>query len=167
MPRVFISIGSNLGDRVRNCRKALEYIGGFAEILRVSSVYETEPVGNEDQPDFINCVAEIETELPPQELLNRTQGVEDRLGRVRNERWGSRLIDIDIIFYDDLIIDSEELQIPHVSAHARRFVLEPVTEIAPGKVHPGFGVTVRELCERLEDGQPVKIVGSPSTLFPQ
>ncbi|HSC36084.1 MAG TPA: 2-amino-4-hydroxy-6-hydroxymethyldihydropteridine diphosphokinase [Thermodesulfobacteriota bacterium] len=167
MPRVFISIGSNLGDRVRNCRKALEYIGGLDEILRVSSVYETEPVGNKDQPPFINCAAEIETALPPQELLKHLQEIEDKLGRIRGDRWGPRVIDIDIIFYDDLIIDSEELQIPHVSAHARRFVLEPVTEIAPGKVHPGFGVTVRELCERLEDGQPVKKVGGPSTLFPQ
>ncbi len=167
MPRVFISIGSNLGDRVRNCIKALNEISAFAEIIRVSSVYETGPVGNEDQPDFINCAAEIETALLPEELLKHLREIEDELGRIRGDRWGPRVIDIDIIFYDDLIIDSEELQIPHVSAHARRFVLEPVTEIAPGKVHPGFGVTVRELCERLEDGQPVKIVGGPSTLFPQ
>lgn len=167
MPKVIISIGSNLGDRVRNCIKALNEISAFAEIIRVSSVYETKPVGNEDQPDFINCAAEIETALLPEELLKHLQEIEDKLGRIRGDRWGPRVIDIDIIFYDDLIIDSEELQIPHLSAHARRFVLEPVTEIAPGKVHPGFGVTVRELCERLEEGQPVKKVGGPSTLFPQ
>lgn len=167
MPKVLISIGSNLGDRVHNCKKALNEISAFAKIMRVSSVYETEPVGNEDQPDFINCAAEIETALLPEELLKHLQEIEDKLGRIHGDRWGPRLIDIDIIFYDDLIIDSEELQIPHVSAHTRRFVLEPVTEIMPGKIHPVFGITVRELCENLEDGQPVKKVGGPSTLFPQ
>lgn len=167
MPKVLISIGSNLGDRVRNCRKALEYIGGFAEILRVSSVYETEPVGNEDQPDFINCAAEIETALLPEELLKHLQEIEDKLGRIRGNRWGPRVIDIDIIFYDDLIIDSEELQIPHLSAHTRRFVLEPICEIDPWLVHPGFGVRVYELLKDIEDKKKVVKTGDPSTLFPK
>jgi 2-amino-4-hydroxy-6-hydroxymethyldihydropteridine diphosphokinase len=166
MPRVFISIGSNLGDRVLNCKKALHEISAFAKVLRVSSAYETEPVGNEDQPCFINCAAEIETALPPIELLKRLREVEDGLGRVRDEKWGPRTMDIDLIFYDDLIIDTEELKIPHVSAHARRFVLEPVCEIDPWVVHPGFGVRVYELLDKLEDAKKVEKVGEPSTLFP-
>lgn len=167
MPRVFISIGSNLGDRVRNCIKALNEISAFAKITRVSSVYETEPVGNEDQPDFINCAAEIETALLPEELLKHLQEIEDKLGRIRGNRWGPRVIDIDIIFYDDLIIDSEVLQIPHVSAHARRFVLEPICEIDPWLVHPGFGVPVYELLKDIEDKKKVVKTRDPSTLFPK
>ena len=167
MPRAFIGIGSNLGDRINNCKKALSEIRGFAEILRVSSAYETEPVGNEDQPDFINCAAEIETALPPLELLNRLRSIEHKLDRFRGERWGPRTIDLDIIFYDDLIIDTEELKIPHVSAHARRFVLEPLCEIDPGLVHPGFGVHVYELLNDLEDTKQVVKIGEPSTLFPR
>jgi 2-amino-4-hydroxy-6-hydroxymethyldihydropteridine diphosphokinase len=166
MPRVFISIGSNLGDRVLNCKKALHEISAFAKVLRVSSAYETEPVGIENQPSFINCAAEIETALPPSDLLTRLHGVEKSLGRIRGEAWGPRIIDIDIIFYDDLIIDTEELTIPHLSAHARRFVLEPVCEIDPWVVHPGFGVRVYELLDKLEDAKKVEKVGEPSTLFP-
>jgi 2-amino-4-hydroxy-6-hydroxymethyldihydropteridine diphosphokinase len=167
MPRVFIGIGSNLGDRVLNCKKALTEISAFAKILRVSSVYETEPVGSEDQPDFINCAAEIETALPPLELLERLHTVEDKLERLRLERWGPRTIDLDIIFYDDLIFDTEELTIPHLSAHTRRFVLEPICEIDPWLVHPGFGVRIGELLNDVEDTKKVVKTGDPSTLFPQ
>lgn len=166
MPRALISLGSNVGDRVLNCKKALGEISGFAKILRVSSAYETEPVGYEDQPYFINCAAEIETALPPLELLGRLHEVEKGLGRVRGEAWGPRIIDIDIIFYDDLIIDTEELTIPHVSAHARRFVLEPICEINPMFVHPGFGVRIYVLLNNLDDGKKVVKAGEPSTLYP-
>jgi 2-amino-4-hydroxy-6-hydroxymethyldihydropteridine diphosphokinase len=166
MPRVLISLGSNLGDRVLNCKKALGEISGFAEILRVSSAYETEPIGHEDQPYFINCAAEIETALPPLELLGRLHEVERGLGRLRGETWGPRIIDIDIIFYDDLIIDTEELTIPHVSAHARRFVLEPICEINPMFVHPGFGVRIYVLLNNLDDDKKVVKAGEPSTLYP-
>ena len=166
MPRAFISLGSNLGDRVLNCKKALGEISRFAEIRGVSSAYETEPVGYEDQPYFINCAAEIETALPPLELLGRLHEVEKGLGRVRGEAWGPRIIDIDIIFYDDLIIDTEELTIPHVSAHARRFVLEPICEINPMFVHPGFGVRIYVLLNSLDDDKKVVKTGEPSTIFP-
>ena len=167
MQRVFISMGSNIGDRVENCRKALEEISAWARIVNVSSVYETEPVGRGDQEDFINCAAEIETPLSPHELLARFKSTENKLGRVSGERWGPRVIDIDIIFYGNLIIDSEELQIPHLSAHVRRFVLEPLCEIEPGFIHPGCGITVSELLQNLEDEKIVTKVGGPSTLFPQ
>jgi len=166
MPRVIISLGSNLGDRVLNCKRALEEISGFAKILGVSSVYETEPVGYENQPYFINCAAEIETALSPLELFGRLRDVEEGLGRVRDERWGSRTIDLDIIFYDDLVIDTEELTIPHVSAHARRFVLEPICEINPMFVHPGFGVRVYMLLNSLDDEKKVVKAGEPSTIYP-
>ncbi|NGZ61286.1 MAG: 2-amino-4-hydroxy-6-hydroxymethyldihydropteridine diphosphokinase [Nitrospira sp. LK265] len=166
MPMALISLGSNLGDRVLNCKRALEEIARFAEIRRVSSVYETEPVGHEDQPYFINCAAEIETALPPLELLDRLHEVETGLGRLRGETWGPRIIDIDIIFYDDLVIDTEELTIPHVSAHARRFVLEPICEINPMFVHPGFGVRVYLLLNNLDDDKKVVKSGEPSTLYP-
>jgi 2-amino-4-hydroxy-6-hydroxymethyldihydropteridine diphosphokinase len=167
MARVFIGLGSNLGDKVLNCKKALNAISDFANIVSVSSVYKTEPVGNEDQPDFINCAAEIETVLPPLELLERLHSVEDKLERLRGEKWGPRTIDIDIIFYDDLIIDTDELTIPHLSAHTRRFVMEPICEIDPWLVHPGFRVHVYELLNDLEDTKRVVKIGEPSTLFPQ
>lgn len=167
MPKAIISIGSNLGDRVRNCINALNEISAFAKIVRVSSVYETGPVGKKDQPDFINCAAEIETALPPGELLDRILEVEDGMGRVRDGRWGPRTIDIDLIFYDELTLDTPDLKLPHPQAHLRRFVLEPVSELMPGKIHPVFGITVRELCGKLGDGQRVKKTGGPSTLFPQ
>lgn len=166
MPRVILSLGSNIGDRVLNCRSALEEISGFAEIRRVSSVYETEPVGHENQPDFINCAAQIDTALSPHDLLSRLREVEKVLGRVRDERWRPRTIDIDIIFYDDLILDTEELTIPHVSAHARRFVLEPVCEIDPMFVHPGFGVRVYLLLNDIDDDKKVVKTGEPSTIYP-
>lgn len=161
-----MSLGSNIGDRVLNCRSALEEISGFAEIRRVSSVYETEPVGHENQPDFINCAAQIDTALSPHDLLSRLREVEKVLGRVRDERWRPRTIDIDIIFYDDLILDTEELTIPHVSAHARRFVLEPVCEIDPMFVHPGFGVRVYLLLNDIDDDKKVVKTGEPSTIYP-
>lgn len=166
MPTVILSLGSNTGDRILNCRKALSEISAFAEIRKVSSVYETEPVGYEDQPDFINCAAEIETSFPPLELLDRLHEVEKRLGRVRGEPWGPRTIDIDIIFYEDLVIDTEELIIPHVSAHARRFVLEPVCEINPMLVHPGFGVRVYMLLNGLDDEKKAVKTGEPSAIYP-
>lgn len=167
MARVFVGIGSNMGDRVLNCKKALQEMSAFSKILRVSSVYETEPFGNEEQPKFINCAAEIETVLPPRELLDLLQSIEDKLERRRGERWGPRTIDLDIIFYDDLIIDTDGLTIPHVSAHTRRFVLEPLCELEPRLFHPGFGVQLRELLNTIEDTKKVAKTGDPSTLFPK
>ena len=165
MARVFVGIGSNMGDRVLNCKKALQEMSAFSKILRVSSVYETEPFGNEEQPKFINCAVEIETVLTPLELLDLLQSIEDKLERRRGERWGPRTIDLDIIFYDDLIIDTDGLTIPHVSAHTRRFVLEPLCELEPRLLHPGFGVQLSELLNNIEDTKKVAKTGEPSTLF--
>jgi 2-amino-4-hydroxy-6-hydroxymethyldihydropteridine diphosphokinase len=155
MQRVFIAIGSNLGDKISNCRRAIDEIAGFCEIVKVSSLYETEPVGNEDQPNFINSVAEIRTDLSPHELLAYLNRIEENLGRVRSEKWGPRTIDLDIIFYGDQIIKDDNLIIPHPRAHLRRFVLEPICEIAPEFIHSEIKISVLELLKNLPDNKKV------------
>ncbi|MEQ9619366.1 MAG: 2-amino-4-hydroxy-6-hydroxymethyldihydropteridine diphosphokinase [Deltaproteobacteria bacterium] len=167
MARVFLGLGSNLGNRKENLREAVQMMSAFTEIVMVSSAYETEPVGNEEQPDFLNCAVEIKTSLPPRKLLAELKAVEDKLGRVRKEKWGPRTIDIDIIFYDNLVIDSDELNIPHPGSHLRRFVLEPLSEISPDFIHPALDVPLSQLLDKLEDSKSVRKAGSPSTLFPQ
>ena len=167
MARVFLGLGSNLGDRNENLREAVQMMSTFTEIVMVSSTYETEPVGNEEQPDFLNCALEIKTALPPGKLLAELKTVEDKLGRVRREKWGARTIDIDIIFYGNLVIDSDELKIPHPGSHLRRFVLEPLCEIDPDVIHPEFGVPISVLLDKLQDSKSVKKSGSPSAIFPQ
>ena len=164
MQRVFIGIGSNLGDTIGNCKIALDEIGNFAEIVRISSLYETEPVGNEDQPNFINSVVEINTDLSPHGLLTHLKSIEDKLGRVRGEKWGPRVIDLDIIFYDDLVIKDDDLIIPHPRAHLRRFVLEPICEIAPEFIHPELEISILELLEKLGDSKVVIKLEQPFTI---
>ena len=148
MPLAYLGLGSNLGDRRANIERALELLGEepTIKVIRVSSFYETEPVGYTDQPDFINAVACVETELPPRELLRAIMSVETKMGRVRTIRWGPRVIDIDILMYDDQQVDEEGLQIPHPRMMERKFVLEPLAEIAPDLVLPG-GKTAGESCE--------------------
>jgi len=163
MQRVFIGIGSNLGDTIGNCKIALDEIENFAEIVRISSLYETEPVGNEDQPNFINSVVEINTDLSPHELLTHLKSIEDKLGRVRGEKWGPRVIDLDIIFYDDLVMKYDDLIIPHPRAHLRRFVLEPICEIAPDFIHPELETSILELLEKLGDSKMVIKLEQPFT----
>ncbi|MCH7949270.1 MAG: 2-amino-4-hydroxy-6-hydroxymethyldihydropteridine diphosphokinase [Candidatus Dadabacteria bacterium] len=167
MQRVFIGIGSNLGDTIGNCKIALEEIGNFAEIVRISSLYETEPVGNEDQPNFINCAVEINTDLSPHELLSHLNSVEDKLGRVRGEKWGPRVIDLDIIFYDGLVMKDDDLIIPHPRAHLRRFVLEPICEIARDFIHPELKISILELLEKLGDSKVVIKLEQPFTTAQQ
>ena len=167
MSRVFIAIGSNLGDRVSYCREALDEIAAFSRITKVSSLYETDPVGKEDQPEFINCAVEINTELSAEELLKELNLVEEKLGRVRHEKWGPRTIDLDIIFYSDKIINEENLEIPHPRAHLRRFVLEPLCEIAPEFIHPKLNLSVSELLDRVEDDKNVIKTADPFTVAQQ
>lgn len=147
--------------------RALEAISDFAKITALSSIYETEPVDNEDQPDFINCVVEIETSIPPFDLLIFLQRVETAIGRERIEEQGPRVIDLDIIFYNNLVIEIEDLIIPHPRAHLRRFVLEPLFEIAPDFIHPSLKVSVCELLDNLRDMKRVVKVGELSTTYPQ
>lgn len=145
--KVFIAIGSNLGDRVENCRKAVELIGKLpsTKVIRESSLYETEPWGYEDQPLFLNGAVEIETSLSPVELLVELKRVEAETGRQETFRWGPRAIDLDIVFYGDDVINEGGLTIPHPRAHERPFVLVPLKEIAPDLIHPVLKKTVSEL----------------------
>ena len=155
MNSVFVSIGSNLGDKIGNCKIAIEEIAAFAKIVKISSCYETEPLGYEDQPNFINCAAEICTDLPPHDLLTKLNKIEDKLGRVRLEKWGPRTIDLDIIFYGEQVIKDDNLVIPHPRAHLRRFVLEPICEIAPEFIHPEYNLSIYELLKEIKDEKKV------------
>jgi len=158
MTKAFIGLGSNLGDRVVNIRKAIELLGGFkdVEVLRRASLYETEPVGIEDQPPFINTVVEIEVQLEPYELLKLCKRIEAQLGRRHEERWGPREIDLDILFFGDVIFNFDDLKLPHPMLHKRRFVLVPLCELDGSLVHPILKKAVKELLAQLTDEKIVK-----------
>lgn len=145
MADAFIGIGSNIGDKEGNIRNAIKLMKGKCKVLKTSSLYETEPVGYKWQDWFFNCAVEIETKLNPNELLEFLQSIERKLGRIKTIKNGPRTIDLDILFYDDLIINEKNLTIPHPRLHGRLFVLEPLKEIAPELVHPVFKKRVNEL----------------------
>ncbi|NOZ25459.1 MAG: 2-amino-4-hydroxy-6-hydroxymethyldihydropteridine diphosphokinase [Nitrospirae bacterium] len=146
MSTVYIGIGSNLGDRKVNCLRALEELNiRGLRVSRVSSQYETEPWGVKDQPGFINMAVEAHTGLTPVEVLRVIKEIEKSLGRRETRRWGPRIIDIDILLYDDRVVDETGLTIPHPHMHERDFVLRPLSEIAPDAVHPLLKKTVSEL----------------------
>jgi 2-amino-4-hydroxy-6-hydroxymethyldihydropteridine diphosphokinase len=129
----YLSLGSNLGDRAGYIRSALELLNeGHTRVLRRSRLYETEPRDFLDQPAFINAAAEVETELPPRDLLARIHEIETKLGRQRVVDKGPRTLDIDILMFDDAVVDEPDLQIPHPRMRERRFVLEPLSELVPG-----------------------------------
>lgn len=146
----YLSLGSNLGNRQANISQALQHLRPRAEIGPVSSWYETEPVGMPDQPPFYNIACRIRTTLAPQALLEFLKRIEKRMGRQETVRNGPRCIDIDILLYDDLVLTGESLRIPHPRMHERAFVLTPMAEIAPKVVHPGLGVTMESLLDRLD-----------------
>ncbi len=154
MANVYLGLGSNLGDREENLGKAIDALNDFDEIevTRRSRVLETEPYGKTDQPEFLNMCVEIDTRMSPLSLLETVLGIEHSLGRVREEVWGPRIIDIDILLYEDLEIELDDLSIPHKEMQKRSFVLEPLAEIAPDAVHPTLGKTVLEMKEDLERG---------------
>jgi len=149
---VYIGLGANLGDRKRNIEEALDMLGKTQKIkvLSVSKLYETAPVGITNQPTFLNAAAKITTELKPLELLTVCQNIEAKLKRVRTVRWGPRTIDIDLLLYGDLIINTKKLILPHPEMHKRAFVLNPLSDIAPKAVHPILGKTIKELSEILQ-----------------
>ena len=152
----YLSLGSNVGDRAANLREALERLHSAGKVGAVSSLYETEPIEFTEQPWFLNCVVELETDLGPAQLLAGILEIEEQMGRHREKKKGPRNIDLDILFYGDEIVDGPELTIPHPAMQERRFVLEPLAEIAPGVTHPTSKKTVRELLESLSAGQVVK-----------
>jgi 2-amino-4-hydroxy-6-hydroxymethyldihydropteridine diphosphokinase len=153
---VYLSLGSNLGDRAGNLRLALDKLGELGTIEAVSAFYETEPVGLTSQPWFLNCAAKLSTEKMPRQLISGILNLEQGMGRQRKQKDGPRIIDIDILLFGTSVIDTRSLTVPHPRLHERRFVLEPLAEVAPEVRHPIFKRTVRELRDALPPGQAVR-----------
>jgi len=150
--KAFLSIGSNLGDPLLNCCRGLDalYAGGQVKLLARSPFYRTQPVDFLDQNWFINAALLVETGLTPFELLDKIRTVQIGMGRKSDSvRFGPRVLDLDIIFYDNLVIDTPHLVVPHPRMHKRRFVLHPICDIDPSVVHPVIGLTVREILDQL------------------
>jgi 2-amino-4-hydroxy-6-hydroxymethyldihydropteridine diphosphokinase len=156
LQRVYLSIGSNVGDREAHLREAITRMGVEGRLLAVSSMYETEPVEFTDQPWFLNCAIAIETSETPEKLVAALLRIEREMGRKRTQKKGPRTIDLDILLFGDLILNSPDLTIPHPAMHERRFVLEPMAEIAPEVAHPVLKKTVRKFLEELPAGQIVR-----------
>lgn len=152
MAIVYIGIGSNLGDRKRNCRRAVELLRREGvRVAKASSLHETGPWGVVGQPDFINMAVEAETALSPRELLVLLKSMEKEMGREEGVRWGPRVIDLDILLYEGLVLEEPGLRIPHPLMHLRGFVLGPLAEIAPGVMHPVLGKSIRDITLALRE----------------
>ncbi|GBF22599.1 7,8-dihydro-6-hydroxymethylpterin-pyrophosphokinase [Candidatus Gastranaerophilus sp. (ex Termes propinquus)] len=167
MPTVYLSLGSNTDDRLSNIQQAVNLLTSCNDensltLLESSTFYETEPWGGVQTNWFVNAAIKVETVLSPVELIRVCQSVEAKLGRDRSkeERWGKRTIDIDILFYDDLVLANEILSLPHINVHRRAFALVPLLEIAPDFVHPVLNKTITELHEELDDPEDVYLYGT-------
>lgn len=156
--KVFVGLGSNLGERETMIRSALTELDGLphTKLVRASSLYDTEPVGEIEQPNFLNAVAQLDTALTARQLLWNLQLVEQRLGRVRTQKWGPRTIDLDLLLYGTLVLDEPNLKIPHPELAKRSFVLVPLVELDPLLVHPETGETLVSLLAKLDTRPPVK-----------
>ena len=159
--RAFIAIGSNLGDRKANYLEAIDRIQKLpgTRVVKQSSLYESEPLGDA-KTWFVNAVIEVETEVFAEELLKRLKAIETSMGRkrVRGKRWGSRVIDLDILFFNNEIIDKRNLKVPHPELHNRRFVLAPLSELAPQLIHPKLSRSVSELLAALKDTKKIHLL---------
>lgn len=150
MSLMYLSLGSNLNDRYANLRRAVDELQKYVRITAISPVFATEPWGDTDQPPFFNiCVAAV-GDLSPRELLDKIKKIESDMGRQPSRRWGPRLIDIDILFYDKLVLKDEDLVIPHPRIAERAFVLAPLAVIIPNFRHPQTGLSVQEMVEKLD-----------------
>ena len=146
----YIALGTNLGDRLANLHAAIRSLPPEIKVLAKSHVYETPPWGYEDQPAFLNMIIKAETELEPKSLLKYLKQLEVELGREQNFRWGPRLIDLDILFYDNLVINTPLLVIPHPRLHERAFVLVPLADVAPDLIHPILQKSVSQLMAEVD-----------------
>lgn len=156
---VFISLGSNLGNRAENLKKAIQAIKlNVGDISRQSSIYETQPWGNSNQPDFLNQVILIHTDKSPEDCLKALSAIENQMGRKREEKWGTRIIDLDLLYVDDTIIESEELKLPHPGIAQRRFVLVPMAEIADDFIHPQIHKNQQQLLDECADVLEIKLL---------
>ena len=160
--RIYVGLGSNLGKRRANYQKALELISALPQtrIVKRSSLYESEPIGDAKNW-YVNGVIELETEFTPEKLLRRLQAIEQAIGRKKTpttKKWASRKIDLDILFFDNYIVDTRTLKIPHPEIQNRRFVLLPLSELAPQLVHPRLGVSITSLLSSLKDDKKVLLL---------
>ena len=154
---VFLLLGANLGDRAATLQRAREAIQvDLGPVLKQSALYETAAWGVTDQPAFLNQVLKVLSVFSPEEILEKTQAIETRLGRVRREKWGSRIIDIDLLYVDNVVMATEKLALPHPFLHERRFTLVPLAEIEPEFVHPVFQKTNRQVLAECPDEGEVK-----------
>lgn len=153
---VYLSLGSNVGDRLANLNTAIERLSKVGEVVSVSSFYETEPLEVTAQPWFVNCAVKFNTKKTPKQLLAEILQLERQMGRRRTQEKGPRIIDIDILLFGDSVIDTESLTIPHPAMHQRRFVLEPLAEIAENVRHPVLRSSIGELLDSLPPGQAVR-----------
>ena len=157
MPTAYLCLGSNLGDREKNLIRALSLLSQEVKLERVSSIYETEPVGYKEQPFFLNLVCQVTTNLNPRELLRLAKVIENKMGRTPSEQINSpRPIDIDILFYDSQITKTRDLTIPHPRLADRAFVLIPLTQIAPELIHPELGKSITELASNVKGHSAVR-----------
>jgi 2-amino-4-hydroxy-6-hydroxymethyldihydropteridine diphosphokinase len=154
--RAYLSLGSNVGDRAVNLNTAIARLGAFGEVVAISSFYETEPVELTAQPWFLNCAVALNTDMTPEQLVAGILDIEQKLGRRRMQKKGPRLIDIDILLFGNAIVENAGLTIPHPAMQERRFVLEPLAEIAPDVSHPVLKQTIRDLRDALPPGQAVR-----------
>jgi len=150
METIFLSLGSNLGDRSTNLAKAVEALPPAVRVLAVSPIYQTEPWGYMEQPAFLNQVIQADTDLAPEKLLTYLKNIEISIGRKTTFHYGPRLIDIDILFYGQQIINKDSLTIPHPHLHLRTFVLVPMADLAPSFRHPVLGLTIAEMLAQLD-----------------
>ena len=148
----YLGLGSNLGDKQKHITEAISKISKLksVEITKTSSIIATKPYGKTDQPDFLNCVIETDTNLLPEDFLEKCLNIENQLGRIRKDKWGPRTIDIDLLFYGDKIINTELLVLPHPELHKRKFVLTSLNELCPDLVHPILNKKIKDIFVELK-----------------